>query len=283
MSLSHDTAPSFFKGKKVLFFVTEELYFRSHRLALAQALQRGGAIISVATVPAIGSPLSPMVGIRLLPFPWDRKGLNPWKEGKALVHLIRLLHQENPDYLINVSLKPVLYGAIAARFQKRMQCFNLITGLGYIFTENTIKAKGFCYILLLILRFLLKSTGVIVQNLDDYRIFRFAPHLFLVKGSGVDCAHFTPQPEPEGPCTIIFPARMLWHKGIQEFVAAAQCLKKLFPESRFWLVGRSDPKNPAAVPLEILQRWEQSGSVTWLREREDMASLYAAAHIVCLP
>ncbi|MDR0662377.1 MAG: glycosyltransferase family 4 protein [Holosporales bacterium] len=273
--------PSFFKGKKVLFFVTEELYFRSHRLALAQALHHEGAVVSVATVPAIGAP--PMTGIRLLPFPWDRKSLNPWKEGKALTRLIRLLRQENPDYLINVSLKPVLYGAVAALFQKRVRCFNLITGLGYIFTENTIKANGLRDILLLVLRFLLKSTGVIVQNPDDLRIFRFAPHLFLVKGSGVDCAHFTPQLEPEGPCTIIFPARMLWHKGIQEFVTAAQYLKEPFPEARFWLVGRSDPKNPAAVPLETLRRWEQLGNVTWLGEREDMASLYAAAHIVCLP
>jgi glycosyltransferase involved in cell wall biosynthesis len=266
-------------GKKILFLVTEAGYFLSHRLALAKALQQQGAFVAVITASLADS----IEGISTIHFSWKRKGMNPLQEGLALLRLMRLLHREKPDYLLNIALKPVLYGSIAALFLPETRCVNFITGLGYLFTENTWKTLSFRKILLMALRFLLRSTCVITQNTDDYALFQSLPHLFLILGSGVDCTRFKPSPEHDGICTVILPARMLWHKGVKEFAEAARLLKAEGVEARFWLVGSVDTQNPAAIPIETLRSWTQLGNVVWKNEQEDMASVFSAAHIVCLP
>ncbi|MDR0407139.1 MAG: glycosyltransferase family 4 protein [Holosporales bacterium] len=280
------TLPDIFEGKNVLLLVTEEQYFLSHRLALAKALQQRGAIVSVATTPTIKTSLIHYgEDIRIIPFPWNRKSMNLLKEAKILFRLFYLLYKEKPKYILNVSLKPVLYGTIATLFSTKARCINFITGLGYLFTEKTLKILCIKKALLLVLRFLLKPTCIIVQNTDDYALFHALAlsHLSIVRGSGVDCTRFSPTSEPSGSCTIVLPARMLWHKGIREFVEAARILKTEKIEAQFLLVGRADPQNPAAVPIEILQDWTKSGVVKWCEEQKDMVRVFAESHIVCLP
>ncbi|MDR1267754.1 MAG: glycosyltransferase family 4 protein [Holosporales bacterium] len=281
MCRCNESSHTFFEKKKVLFLVTEEWALLTHRLAMVRAFQGQGAIVSVAT--SLSKEPMPIEGVRLLSFPWGRRSLNLLREGRRVWRLIRLLRQEKPDYLLNIALKPALYGTVAALFCQKIICINFITGLGYLFTEKTLKAACLRKILWTLLRLFLRSTKIIVQNSDDFRLFRSFPNVSMIRGSGVDCERFIPTPEPEGPCTIVLPARILWHKGVKEFVEAARILKKTFPEVRFCLVGRMDPQNPAAVPAAILSTWTDSGVVEWLGIQEDMASIYAASHIVCLP
>jgi glycosyltransferase involved in cell wall biosynthesis len=105
----------------------------------------------------------------------------------------------------------------------------------------------------------------------------------LIRGSGVDMNIFTPRPEPEGVPVVILAARMLWAKGIGEFVDAARLLREQKVEARFVLVGESDPGNPSAVPVWQLEQWHDSGVVEWWGACSDMPRVFAEAHVVCLP
>jgi glycosyltransferase involved in cell wall biosynthesis len=137
-------------------------------------------------------------------------------------------------------------------------------------------------------RLLLKRTWVIFQNLDDQTVFKTS-HLVdparvaLIRGSGVDTRHFIPQPEPAGVPLVILPARMLWDKGVGEFVKAARNLKAQGLRARFALVGDSDNENPASVQADQLRSWVKEGVIEWWGWMEKMNEVYAQAAIVCLP
>jgi glycosyltransferase involved in cell wall biosynthesis len=105
----------------------------------------------------------------------------------------------------------------------------------------------------------------------------------LIRGSGVDLARYTPAPEPEGVPLVVLPARMLRDKGVEEFVAAARMLKQAGVNARFALVGDPDPENPAAISLAQLAAWREEGAVEYWGWRDDMATVFRQAHLVCLP
>jgi glycosyltransferase involved in cell wall biosynthesis len=129
---------------------------------------------------------------------------------------------------------------------------------------------------------------VIIQNTDYYnaliaqRIVK-ATNARLIRGSGVDVDAFKPSPEPAGVPIVVLPARLLWDKGVGEFVAAARLLKARGLEARFALVGDRDAQNPAAVPQATIDAWRAEGAVELWGWRNDMAQVYHDCHIVCLP
>ncbi|MEL6616289.1 MAG: glycosyltransferase, partial [Bacteroidota bacterium] len=129
---------------------------------------------------------------------------------------------------------------------------------------------------------------VILQNPDDRALLKAAGvlpegHAHLIRGSGVDVHRFVPQPEPEGPPLVVLASRMLWGKGIETFVRAAERVRKKMPLARFALVGPTDEGNPASVPAETLREWAASGAIEWWGFRDDMEEVLRQAHIVCLP
>ena len=170
---------------------------------------------------------------------------------------------------------------------------NAVAGMGYVFIGDQLKARVLRPFVRLLMRAALggDSARLILQNPDDMNLFLragLAPkeQIRLIPGSGVDCARFRPPTEPraEGePPLVLLAARMLWDKGVQEFVDAARALKAQGRKVRFALAGTPDPGNPAAVPEATLVAWRDSGEVEWLGHVADMPALLAAADIVVLP
>lgn len=250
------------------------------------AAQAAGFEVTVATrVGAHGETIR-AAGIRLIPFALSRRGGNPLHEVAALVHLYR---REQPDIVHHVALKPVMFGALAARLARVPAQVNAVAGLGWLFTSTHGVMRLIRPALRWILSWLLSARGslTIVQNPDD-RDLLIRSHLpesrlRLIRGAGVDTAAFYPVPEPSGSVCIVLAARMLWDKGVGEFVEAARLLTQAGINARFVLVGDPDPDNPASVTESTLRAWHGQNGVEWWGRREDMPAVLHAAHIACLP
>ncbi len=271
---------------KVLFVVTEDWYFVSHRLGLAAATQAAGFEVAVATRVARHGEMIRAAGIRLVPFTLTRTYGNPLKEIGALVRLYR---RERPDIVHHVALKPIVYGAVAARIARVPAQVNAVVGLGWLFTS----AKGMMRLVRPVARWILASllrtrhSLTIVQNPDDRALLVRSQlpesRIRLIRGAGVDTAVFAPAPEPTEPICIVLAGRMLWDKGVGEFVEAARLIRQAGVQARFALVGDPDPDNPASVPEVTLRNWHGRDGIEWWGRRDDMPSVFHAAHIACLP
>lgn len=275
------------RAPRLLFLVTEDYYFVSHRLALAVAARAAGYDVCVATRVRDSGETIRGSGIRLIPFENARSGLNPFVELATLWRLFRMYRRERPDLVHHVAMKPVLYGTLAARFVGRCRVINAVAGMGWLFTSSTRIFRWFGPVLHGALRRVLSAGIAIVQNQDDERLLVQlgvpASRVRLVPGSGVDLQQFRPMPPPLGPPLVLLPARLLWDKGVGEFVAAARVLRERGVAARFLLAGEPDPANPASIPHAEIVKWVRDGIVEHLGWVIDMPSLLAACHVVCLP
>lgn len=275
---------------KLLFFVTEDWFFCSHFLRRAVAAKEAGYEVGVITRVQKAGDIIRSHGLRLIPVDSARRGANPWKELKLLRRLVGIYRAEAPAVVHHVALKPILYGTIAARVAGVPRIVNAPVGMGYAFSSSTCKAKLIRPFVVLAYRSLMNPSNghVVVENPDDRQFLvdmRMAdPHrLSVIKGAGVDLKQFTSVEEPKGVAVVALIARMLWDKGVGEFVQAAELLREERIEARFVLVGGRDPDNPAAITEAQLMSWRKSGSVEWWSHRQDMPNVYKTVNIVCLP
>jgi len=233
-------------------------------------------------------PRMQAMGIRWLRFPLARRGLNPLAEIQTAMRLLKLYWQENPDLVHQFTVKCVLYGSLVCRILGIRSVVNSVTGLGYVFMEGGGARRWLRGLIKSSYRLVLRRTWVIFQNPDDRSVFLESrlvdpKRVTLIRGSGVDLQHFSPRPEPSGIPLVVLPARMLWDKGVGEFVAAARTLQAEGLHARFALVGDSDNENPASVHASQLRAWEKEGVIEWWGWKENMADVYAQAAIICLP
>lgn len=275
------------RPRKLLFFVTEDWYFVSHRLPLAIAAKDAGYEVSVVTrVRADGEAIRAS-GLRLIPFENSRSGINPFAEFWTLVRLIALYRRERPDVVHHVAMKPVLYGSLAARMAGTRHVVNALAGMGWLFSSGAGLARWLKPMVRWGLGRLLQSGISLVQNRDDARLLTQlgvpASRVRRIAGSGVDLQRFVPHPEPSGDPLIVLPARLLWDKGVGEFVAAARSLKQKGVAARFVLAGEPDAANPSSVTPDQIAKWIEEGVVEhpgWVR---DMPRLLTQSCVVCLP
>jgi len=272
---------------KLLFVVTEDWYFVSHRLPLAVAAQKAGYDVAVATRVGKQGETIRAAGIRLISFNLSRRHGNPVREVAALVRLYR---RERPDIVHHVALKPIVYGTLAAWVARVPLQVNAVVGLGWLFTSAGGMMRLIRPAARRVLAWLLNARGslTIVQNPDDRALLirsRLpAARIRLIRGAGVDTTSFRPLPaEPPGPVCVVLAARMLWDKGVGEFVEAARLLSQAGVGARFVLVGDPDPGNPASVPEATLRAWNGQNGVEWWGWRDNMPAVFRAAHIACLP
>lgn len=275
---------------KLLYFITEDWVFCSHRLPLALAAQDAGYDVAVATNVNEHAEVIRQAGIRLIPFNLSRRGMNPLSESAVIARLTALYRKEKPDIVHNVAMKPVLYGSLAARLSGVPHVVNALTGMGYVFTSDEPMARLLRPAISSSFKKLLdrNKSVLILQNHDDYAMFvrkRFISEekIRLIRGSGVDTTVYYPTPEPSGIPLVILASRMLVDKGIMEFVEAARQLKACGVTARFALVGDTDLHNPSAIPKEQLTSWHSEGVIEWWGRRDDMTSVLAQSHLVCLP
>lgn len=277
-------------GLKILYFVTEDWYFWSHRLPIAQEAKRRGYEVLVATMVDRHGDRMREQGFRVIPLSMQRRSINPLRELSAIIEIVKIYHREKPDIVHQVAMKPVLYGSLAARLTGVRHFINALAGLGYVFTSSHLKARLLRPVFRNCFRLLLNRRGsrLILQNKDDCALFIKARlvsenKICLIRGSGVDTKVFHLSPEPDGVPVVVLISRMLWDKGIGEFVAAAKLLKERQVNARFVLVGDSDLHNPNAVSRTMLREWSSSGVVEWWGQRDNMPEVFAKSSIVCLP
>lgn len=278
------------KPPKLLYFVTEDWYFCSHRLPLAVAAKQAGYEVLVVTRVNQHGDLIRAQGLTLIPLDLSRRSRHPLKELAVIWQLYKLYRQHQPDIVHHVALKPVLYGSLAARLAGVRVVVNALAGLGFLFVSQRLQARVLRPVVELAFRLLLNRTGshVIIQNPDDQallvgRKLVAADRTSLIRGSGVNTQHFAATPQADGVPLVILASRLLWDKGITEFVAAARNIRALGISARFALVGVGDPENPASIADSQLQQWHDEGVIEWWGRREDMPRVLAESHIVCLP
>lgn len=275
---------------KLMFFVTEDWYFCAHRLPLAVAAHEAGYDVSVVTrVRSHGDRIT-AAGLRLIPLELSRRSVNPLREAWLVHRLVSLYRAERPRIVHHIALKPILYGTIAARLAGVPSTVNAFAGLGFLFSSNSLKARMLRPVIKRAFRVLLNRAGsrVILENPDDVRLMcedntLRRDRITLIRGTGVDTEHFRVEPDPGGEPVVMLAGRLLWDKGVGEFVSAAGQLRRHGVRARFVLVGESDAQNPSAIPDEQLRAWQAEGVIEWWGRREDMPAVYAQSHVVCLP
>lgn len=215
-----------------------------------------------------------------------RGTINPAREFQALSELYRLYRQERPALILHYTIKPVIYGSLAAALA-RVPTICTITGGGYLYI-NQVMAPA---INLLYKVALSCPRRVFFQNRDDLEFFVSGGlvnprKIHLVPGSGVDLDYYRPwpaAPDPAAPLTFLFIGRLLWDKGLKEYVEAAAAVRQRFPGVRFWMLGRLDPGNPAAVPEAVVRVWEKEAGLEWLGAVKDVRPIIGASDVVVLP
>lgn len=275
---------------RLIYVVSPSQFFVSHRLVLAEAARDRGFDVSVVTPDGPGVPEIHAAGFEWIELPVDRGGMNPLRELRTLHFLWRLYRERKPAIVHHVTIKPVLYGTLAARLAGVPRVIDAISGMGFLFTGGR-RLLGRFAISLYRLCLRHPDLRVIVQNSEDLALFnkeRMAPAgtLVLIPGSGVDIAQFRPRrADGKADCSpmVVQTCRMLADKGVREFISAARCLRPEFPDARFVLVGAPDPGNPSAIDPAELEQAAAEGAIEWWGHRTDIPDILAQAAIYCLP
>ncbi len=275
----------------VLFAVTEDWYFWSHRRPLAEFLQRNGCIVTVATRFNRFEAHLRELGFNCITLPFERSLRYPLRDLRAVALLWRAIRRTQPDVVHLVSLKPILLSALALLCERRTRFVAAFTGMGYLFSSRDRRAHWYRRGVVAMLRVLLQrqTCWIIVQNEDDRALLQSErlgdpARTILIRGVGVDVEMFSyREAVGDGVPVVMLPARLIRDKGIEEFVAAARELKQRAVTVRCVLAGADDPDNPAAIPRATIDAWVAEGLVEWWGHQEDMPAVYHAADIVCLP
>ncbi|MDQ3365087.1 MAG: glycosyltransferase family 4 protein [Myxococcota bacterium] len=240
---------------------------------------------SLAISAALGA-----LGVEFRALPLQRAGSDPLADLRTIAFLVRELRALRPDVVFAYTIKPAIYGSIAARIAGVPRRVAMITGLGYVFRGTRTRRRRLVGAVAgaLYKRALRQCHAIVFQNPDDRaefaRLGLFAPgaRVEIVRGSGVDLEHYARVDLPAGPPTFLFVGRLLRDKGIFEFVEAARQVRAVHPATRFQVLGWLDP-NPAAVSQADVDGWVREGVIEYLGTTSDVRPYLAAAHALVLP
>jgi mannose/cellobiose epimerase-like protein (N-acyl-D-glucosamine 2-epimerase family) len=276
------------RARRVVFLVTEDWYFASHRLPMARAARDAGFEVHVATrVDRHGEAIR-SEGFRLHPITWSRGSLDPRDLARVVREVRRLYRDLAPDLAHHVALPATIVGSLAATGLPIVR-LNAMTGLGTMFTDDGLKARMVRAGLTTALRHLLRRprSAVLVQNSDDRAVVERlgveVSRVALIPGSGVDVDRLRPTAEPSGPITAAFVGRLLESKGIRELLAAFELLAARGRDIRLKIAGLPDPANPGSISAEEIESWRQRPTIEHLGFVSDISALWAGAHIAVLP
>ena len=276
---------------KVVLFANTDWYLYNFRLALMRSLATLGAEVVPVSPPGRYGRLLEEAGFRWIQIPMDRRSLNPYVEARLIWSLKNLYDIEQPDLVHHFTIKPVVYGSLAARMANVPAVVNAVAGLGIVFSSNALMARVLRPVVRLSLRVALNSSvsRLILQNPDDLESFARSrlierKRIRLIRGSGVDSQRFRPREKVDtSRPTVLLASRLLWKKGVKEYAEAAQLLTQAGVCARFLLAGEADLGNPDAVPASAIRKWAALGTIDWIGHIEDMAALLDQVDIVVLP
>lgn len=273
------------KPRRVILAANSSWNIVNFRAGLIRALKQAGyEPVVVAPLDPLAEERMPELAVERAVIRIDRSGLNPLADLRLLREYRRTLKRLRPAAFLGFTIKPNIYGCIAARSLGIPAIAN-ISGLGTVF----IKRGPLLALVTRLYRFGLKRAAVVFfQNPDDRALFLErrivrAEQTRLLPGSGVDLDRFAPAQPPSGPATFLLIARLLGDKGIREFVAAARSLRTELPTARFQLLGPIDEGNRTAISRAELDSWIAEGVVEYLGQTDDVRPFVAAASAVVLP
>ena len=278
------------KKNKLFFIVSEDKSFWSHRLSLAlSAIDAGYDVTLVSNFNKLESKIKNR-GVNVININFVRSSKHPFTDLKNIFKLIFILRKEKPDIIHNVALKTILIASIAGLFSKKMVIINAFTGLGYVFSSDQLHAKLIRYFIKPIFKLLFRRSNywTIFQNPDDMNLFERLGLInlnqsTLIRGSGVETNKFIQSDDLNKIPVVMLASRMLWDKGVGEFVKVAKRAYKNKINAEFMLVGGIDNDNPMSIPLSTLNQWVSNGDVQWEGHSDNMPDMLASASIVCLP
>ncbi len=273
---------------RLVYLVTEDWYFMSHRLPMARAARAAGFDVHVvARVKNHGASIEAQ-GFHLHPINWRRGSLDPGHVVESTLEIRRLYRLLKPDIAHHVAIQASIAGSIAA-LGLPIVCVNSINGLGAAFTGRSVKLRLVRPAVKMALRALINRSGssALVQTPDDQkaleRLGMDPGRIVLIPGSGIDTEALTPLPEPTGPITSAFVGRLLEDKGVRTLVDAHDLLARRGRDFRLLIAGLPDPANPASIPSEEIEQWRRRPGIVPLGFVDDIATVWARAHIAVLP
>jgi glycosyltransferase involved in cell wall biosynthesis len=275
-------------ARRLLYVVSEDWYFLSHRLPMARAAKAAGFDVHVATNVTNGETAITAEGFVLHPVPFVRGRISPRAAIATMVALRRVHRRIRPSIVHRVALQPTVLDSMAA-IGLPAASVNAITGLGYSFISDSPTARALRQLIGFTLRFLVDRgrNVALVQNPDDRSLLESLglrrDHIVLIPGSGVDVQRLQPTPEPEGPVTVAFVGRLLDDKGVRTLIEAHRLLREKGLAVALLLAGTPDPANPASISEEEVKQWSSEPGVSCLGHVADIASVWARAHIAVLP
>lgn len=278
-------------GKKLFIVVNVDWFFISHRLPIAMEAKRLGYEVTIFAIDTGKGDFIREQGLRFIPIPTSRAGMNIFKELNVLRFFYKIYKKEQPDIIHHVAVKPVTYGSIAAKWAGIKTVVNALSGLGFLFI-NAEKNKLAHRLVMSVFKYGFSNPNVrfILQNKDDLKMIKQLDvldenQIFLIKGSGVSLEEFSYREElPADKIQVLLPARMLWDKGVGEFVEAARSLYPKYNEiAEFVLAGSVDMGNKAGISQEQLNKWDAEGCIRWVDFQKNMVATLEKSHIVVLP
>jgi glycosyltransferase involved in cell wall biosynthesis len=273
---------------RLLYVVTEDWYFLSHRLPMARAAKEAGYEVHVATRLGKDKEAIETQGFISHALSWQRGSLSGWHSLKGVWELRELLRKIDPDILHNIALKPVLLGSVAAIGMPGMFVVNSLTGLGTLFIGNHGASSYVRSLVRRALKILLKRRGstTIVQNPDDRRFVLELgvpeKNVVTIPGSGVDTERFKPLPEPPPPIAAAYAGRMLADKGVLTLIQAYSLATSRGVSMQLLLAGDTDRENPGSLAPEQLREFASAFGINWLGHVADIREVWERAHFAVL-
>lgn len=266
--------------------------YNFRRGPIAALLAAGHPVHVAAPDDAFATQLAEM-GCVVHRVPMAAKGQNPLQDLGLMWRLFRLYRQVRPAVIFHYTIKPNIYGSIAARLA-RIPCVSMTTGLGYVFIRESLTTRLARQLYRVAFRHTLENWFL---NAEDHRAFVEGGLVAIDKtrllpGEGVDLAHFAKAPWPTSnapadappePMRFLLIARLLRDKGVLEYVEAARALRAEMPHLTFQMLGATDVENPTAVTRSEVDAWQREGVVEYLGTTRDVRPIIANAHCVVLP
>ncbi len=275
--------------KRVVISINASWNIYNFRSGLVRSLDKSGfEVLAVAPQDEYSARLG-QLGCRHIALPMDNKGSSPVRDGLLFLRYLRLLRRQRPDVFLGYTIKPNIYGSLAAHLLG-IPVINNVSGLGTAFVRETGLTKLVKLLYWLALR---PSHTVFFQNEEDRDLFIRSglvrrERALLLPGSGIDLAKFRPQPAPPQtgepvPPIFLLIARLIWDKGVGQYVEAARLVKQRFPSARFQLLGFLDVENRSAISRSQMDAWVSEGVVEYLGAAGDVRPMIASAACIVLP
>jgi len=276
------------QAPKLVYLVTEDWYFLSHRLPMARAARVAGYEVHVVTQVDKGGSAIAAEGFHLHAMDWRRGSINPFTFFANLRAVRRIYRSIDPSLVHHVALQPTIVGSLAATGRPYIR-LNALAGLGYAFTSPTLKARLVRPTLRALLRHVLlhPRAAALVQNSDDRAAVQSlgvaSERVFIIPGSGVETDKLTPLPEPDGQVTAAFVGRLLDDKGIRTLISAHDILAERRANIRLLIAGEPDPANPVSISPKEIADWARRPGIKMLGHVSDIRDVWKFAHIAVLP